>query len=303
MTATIRRVVSWLTGRGALKGPSVVLSRAARLLLKERGLRMVWEIGRSGRRSQLVGTAHFFPYRFRQALRERIRAADAVVLEGPLDEAARHKVVSAGSGRRGVSLYDALDAATLRKLQVTLRAAARPPSGSALLWELLHDGPASRLGNELRPLEPWMAFFHIWTELRTRDGWIYSMDLDAADIAADQSKDVRYLETIEEQIETLERVPLQRWVDFLRGADWDAYRRDYVRHYLDGDLAALTALARGFPTFCAPVIEQRDPVLLERLIPSLEQGNALVCVGILHCPGLIALLRARGYAVTRSPAA
>jgi hypothetical protein len=299
MTATIRRVVSWLKGCNALKQPPVVLSRAARLFSKERDLRMVWKVAKRGRHSVLAGTAHFFPYRFRQALREHIGAASTVVLEGPLDDAARRKVVSAGSGRRGASLYDALDAATLRKLEQALGAAARPPSGSALLWELLHGGPASRLSNELRPLEPWMAFFHIWTELRTRDGWIYSMDLDAARIAAGLGKDVRYLETIEEQIETLERVPLQRWVDFLKRADWDAYRRDYVRCFLEGDLAALTALAQGFPTFCAPVIEQRDPVLLERMLPFLERGNAAAFVGITHCRGLIALLQARGYRVTQ----
>src|SRR3970040_456024 len=144
-----------------------------------------------------------------------------------------------------------------------------------------------------------MAFVHIWTELRTRDGWIYSMDLDAARIAAGLGKDVRYLETIEEQIETLERVPLQRWVDFLKRADWDAYRRDYVRGFLEGDLAALTSRAQGFPTFCAPVIEQRDPVLLERMLPFLERGNAAAFVGITHCRGLIALLQARGYRVTQ----
>jgi uncharacterized protein YbaP (TraB family) len=144
-----------------------------------------------------------------------------------------------------------------------------------------------------------MAFFHIWTELRRRDGWLYSVDLDAARIAARMNKDVRYLETIEEQIETLGRVPLQRMVSFLRDVDWETYRGEYVRHYLAGDVTALMAIAREFPSFCKPVIEERDPVLLERMTPFLEHGNAIAVVGITHCPGLIALLRERGYQVTQ----
>lgn len=272
---------------------------AKRLFLKERELRMVWEVEKRGRRSVLVGTAHFFPYRFRAALRGHFRAAGTVVLEGPLDEAARHKVVAAGSVRHGASLYDALDAATVRKLDETLGASAPAASASRLYWDLLGDGAGDRLRIELRQLKPWMAFFHIWIELRRRDGWIYSMDLDAAGMASRMGKAVRYLETIEEQLETLERVPLQRMVEFLRKVDWDAYRRSYVRYYLDGDLAALTALAQVFPTFCRPVVEERDPVLLERMLPHLERGNAAACVGILHCRGLIALLRARGYAVAQ----
>ena len=47
---------------------------------------MVWEVGRGGRRSRLVGTAHFLPYRFRRAAARLIRVARSVVFEAPLDE-------------------------------------------------------------------------------------------------------------------------------------------------------------------------------------------------------------------------
>jgi hypothetical protein len=62
---------------------------AARFFRKERELRMAWELERRGRRSTLVGTAHFFPYRFRAALRGRIQRTDTVLLEGPLDDDSR----------------------------------------------------------------------------------------------------------------------------------------------------------------------------------------------------------------------
>lgn len=270
---------------------------AARLFARERDLRMVWAVERRDRRSVLVGAAHFFPYRFRSPLRAYVEAARVVVLEGPLDAAARSKVISAGSGRRGASLYDALSATTRHRIEELFDADASVSAASRLYWELLR-GRAEGHGAELRRLEPWMAFFHIWTELRRHDGWHYSMDLDIARLASDLGRNVRYLECIEEQIDALSRVPLQRFVNFLEQSDWEAYRQDYVRHYLRGDIDALTGLARTFPTFCDPVIRERDPVLAERMAPYLEQGGAVVCVGILHCRGLIALLKARGYAVT-----
>jgi uncharacterized protein YbaP (TraB family) len=274
---------------------------AARLFTRERDLRMAWEIGKGGRRSTLVGTAHFFPYRFRSALRVLIGAADTVLLEGPLDEDARRKVVAAGSTRRGASLHDALDAETLRRINALLAAPAAPAGAGAFIWSVLHGGAPPAPAADIRQLEPWMAFFHIWTEYRRRDGWIHSVDLDAAQVAAAMGKEVRTLEAIEEQIGTLGRVPLERFVVFLRTVDWETYRRDYVRHYLAGDLGALMAVARTFPTWCEPVIEERDPVLLERMRPFLERGNTIAFVGITHCPGLIALLRARGYAVVGPP--
>jgi len=274
-------------------------SWAARLFLKECDLRMVWDVEKHGQRSALVGTAHFFPYRFQAALRDRIGGAETVLLEGPLDEESRRKVVAAGSARRGASLYDALDAATIRRINEALAVPAPSTDRSPLYWPLLRGDTQDSWGEEIRRLEPWMAFFHIWTEYRRRDGWIYSVDLDAARIAAEMSKDVRFLETIEEQIETLGRIPLHRMVNFLKSVGWETYRRDYVRLYLEGDLTALMAMAQAFPTYCEPVIEERDPVLLERMMPFLERGNAIAFVGVTHCRGLIALLRARGYAVTR----
>lgn len=275
---------------------------AVRLFSKERELKMVWEVGKPGRHSVLVGTAHFFPYRFQAALRGRISDADTVLLEGPLDEASRQKVIAAGSARRGASLYDALDAQTIRKIDHALAASSPSFGASPLYWAVLRAGAQDTLGGEIRRLEPWMAFFHIWTEYRRRDGWIYSVDLDAARIASEMNKNVQFLETIEEQIETLGLIPLDRMVSFLKNVDWETYRRDYVRHYLEGDLGALMDMAQAFPTFCEPVIQERDPILVERMIPFLERGNAIAFVGIMHCRGLIALLHARGYAVTRSSA-
>jgi hypothetical protein len=46
------------------------------------------------------------------------------------------------------------------------------------------------------------------------------------------------------------------------------------------------------------VIEARDPVLLERMLPYLKRGKAIFFVGIMHCRELVTRLRSRGHAVS-----
>src|SRR5919109_1462695 len=117
------------------------------------------------------------------------------------------------------------------------------------------------------------------------------MDLDAAEIAADLGKQIRYLETIEEQIAALEAVPIERFFRFMNES-WSRYNAAYERHYLAGDLEALAAAAQAFPTYCEPVIGRRDPLLAERMASALEAGGACVVIGVAHCRGVLARLAA-----------
>src|SRR3972149_2841455 len=104
-----------------------------------------------------------------------------------------------------------------------------------------------------------MAFMHLWNRYRAPQGWTYSTDLDVVGIAADLGKDVHPLESIDEQIEALNGIPLERIVAFLADIDWDEYVRTYVKQYLAGDLEVLMATARAFPTFCESIVDRRDP--------------------------------------------
>lgn len=259
---------------------------------------MIWELHRRGRRSHLVGSVHFFPYHFRGSLRHHIGGAATVLLEGPLDEAAMRKVIESGRAEGRASLSDALDAATIRRINTALGVRAPLLSTFQLYRELLLGDAADHLGAELKGMKPWMAFLHLWNRYRAKDGWTYSMDLDAARIAAELNKEVHPLETIEEQIEALDGIPLDRIVSFLTNVEWKSYGRTYARRYLHGDLESLMATARVFPTFCESIVDRRDSVLFERMTPFLEQGGAVAFVGVLHCRGVTGLLRARGFEVT-----
>ena len=275
-----------------------MLSLARRLFSKERDLRMIWRVEKRGRRSHLVGAVHFFPYHFRGSLRRHIGAAATVLLEGPLDEGAMRKVIESGRGEQQASLSDALDAVTVRKINSAVGAAAAPLSSYQLWRELTLGDAADGLSLDLRGMKPWMAFLHIWNRYRAADGWTYSMDLDAARIAADLGKRAHPLETIEEQIEALNGIPVERILSFLRNVEWKGYGRTYSRHYLKGDLESVMETARVFPTFCESIVDRRDPILFERMNPFFEQGGAIAFIGVLHCRGVIALLRARGFEIT-----
>lgn len=268
------------------------------LLATERQLKTVWRVTRGRARSYLVGTAHFFPYRFHAALRRLIGQAETVLLEGPLDQESMRKVAEAGSkGDEGFSLDRVLDARTIARIQKGLERQTKSRLSSHALYRGMFDTEPDELG--VSGLRPWMAFFQIWTRYRERHGWKFTMDLDAFRIATGLGKEVRFLETIDEQIEALDGVPVERIVNFLRKIDeWKGYRRAYVRGYLRGELDGLMGIAREFPTFCESIIDRRDPVLYERMRRFLKRGNTVAFVGVVHCPGIRARLLEDGFVVT-----
>jgi uncharacterized protein YbaP (TraB family) len=269
------------------------------LFTRARELRTVWAVRKAGSQSYLAGTAHFFPYHFRRTLRGYLNRAGTILLEGPLDDKAMRRVVESGSATgAGRSLAEALDTATVLKINAEFGAPAPAFSGHPLYHEIFGSAPGSQLCVQIQGLKPWMGFFRIWTHYLQEHGWNFRMDVDALRAAADLGRPVQFLETIDEQIAALEGVPLARILEFLGAVNWTEYRREYVRHFLAGSLDALAATARVFPSFCESVLDRRDPILHERMRPHLERGNTIAFVGILHCPRIIGLLRADGYEVT-----
>ena len=259
---------------------------------------MVWEVERRGRRSiphsTLVGAAHFFPRHFRRDLRRLIAPARVVLLEGPLDEAATRKVLAAGRGLGGNAVYEEAKEA----IQARLGIYHAPLDVHRMLRDLIFGREERWLEDELRTLKPWAAFLGVWTRYRSREGWVHKLDLDAAQIAARLGKEVRYLETIEEQIAVLDAVPLERMLRFMH-ENWSAYCAAYERHYLAGELEPLIAAAQVFPTYCEPVIGRRDAVLAERMMQAFEAGGACAVVGVAHCPGVVERLAQEGFSSTR----
>jgi uncharacterized protein YbaP (TraB family) len=146
----------------------------------------------------------------------------------------------------------------------------------------------------------WMAFFSTWTSYLARQGWTQSVDLEAWQLAQDMGRSVRGMETLAEQIETLEGIPTPRIVNFLRQCErWGAYLKRNVRAYLKGDLDAMLGTSIEFPTRTELVIGRRDARFLERMRPFIEAGGCAVFVGSAHMLNLRHMLAAAGFSVRR----
>jgi uncharacterized protein YbaP (TraB family) len=126
------------------------------------------------------------------------------------------------------------------------------------------------------------------------------VDLEAFHLAHAMGKSVRTMESIAEQIETLESIPIPRIVNFFRQCRrWDAYARRNVRSYLKGDIDAMAGTSIEFPTRTEIVIGRRDANFLERMRPFLEQGRCAVFVGTAHMFNLRHMIAAAGFGIRR----
>ncbi len=275
-----------------------MVTRWRHLLSRERELKMIWAVEKGGRRSYLAGTAHFFPYHFGRSLRRYIARVETVLVEGPLDEGAASAVVEDGSrGGAEASLVDALDPETIKRITRELGGLSRSLGSHQMVRSLLGMDVDQLNWDEITGLKPWMAFFRIWSHSLRKNGWTHSMELDALKIAGAMGKRVCFLETIEEQLEALDNVPVERFVNFLRTVDWARSRRGHLESYLRGDLEGLLEWVQGFPTLCESIIGKRDPVLFERMTRFFAQGTTIALVGTAHCRGIKALLLEDGYTV------
>ncbi|MEK6690981.1 MAG: TraB/GumN family protein [Nitrospirota bacterium] len=280
--------------------------------LKEKDLRMIWEIlsaGSSGKedrksytshKSYLAGAAHFFPYSFKKSLTRYIENVDTVLLEGPLDENNMNRVVEQGTkGNTNPALEKALDDSTIKEINM-LEYNVTTSSYVGTYLQTFGRSHENSLFELVKNQRPWMAFFNIWFYYREKKGWRYKMDLDALKVAEKLGKEIHFLEKIEEQIEALNGIPVDRIANFLKKIDkWDWHTQRYVKYYLRGDIDGLLSGANDFPTYCESIIDKRDPILYERMKPFLEKGNTLAVVGITHIKGIRERLLADGFTMQK----
>ena len=268
-------------------------------LPRQRPFAMLWEIEKEGRRSWIGGTAHFFCYSFEPSFRKLFERVDTVLFEGPLDQASLDQVSEIGrSPESGCTrLINVLTEDDLGRLE---RVVIGPRGFWARVLGLQRPDPPD-VRYFLSETRHWMAFFSLWTSYLKRHGWDQSVDLEAWHLAHDMGKAVVGLETIAEQIEILESIPLSRVVRFFRLCDrWDGYIRRNERAYLKGDLNGMMGTSSEFPTRTEQVIHRRDVLFLERMKPFLEPGRCAIFVGTAHMLNLLPLLEGAGFMVRRS---
>lgn len=266
--------------------------------IREKKLRAVWKIERDGKESYLAGTAHFFPYRLQKSLRYYIQKTRRVLFEGPLDERSMACVIERGlEGGGAEAIYEAMDSQVIGKIKRIMALLLNEPKPLSLLLPL---GPANRdpLYHWFKERRPWLAFLQIWAQFLKSQGWKYSVDLEALKVATRLGREVFFLETIEEQVEALNGVPLERMINFLKKIEhWQDYASTHAQLYLQGNVEQMMSRISEFPTRCPSIVEDRDPVFFERMQNFLAEGGVIAFLGVSHMPGIKKMIRHQGYKV------
>jgi uncharacterized protein YbaP (TraB family) len=265
---------------------------------KQKDLKMIWKLQKNGKESHLVGTAHFFPYSFKNSLHTYLKNARMAMFEGPLDDDNMARVRDAGIDKENSNhLFDELDDKTIAGLTGALVPVCRTRH-SKYLSDFCKFNLEDTVFELVKGMKPWLAFFTLWSAYLKRKGWKYSVDLEGYDIAREFGKQILFLETIEEQIDVLQKISHDNIIYFLNQVDrWEVFAQEYVQCYLDGDLEKLKFTRVRFPSRHHTVINERDEIFYKRMRTELEQGDVVAFVGAPHIRGMSRLLLADGYQV------
>lgn len=257
---------------------------------EQRPYAMVWEVRKGDRRSFLGGTAHLFRYSFAKSFRKLFRQVDTVLFEGPLDSESLARVADEGS--HGGSLAGILTEGEIRRLERVVRG---PQGRLAHFCNMAWPHPAD-VRTILATHQPWSVFFTLYYAYLQRKGWDQSVDLEAWHIAHDMGCTVLCMESIDDQLASLQSIPKERILNFLRRPEtWHCHRRQSLQAYLAGDIQKLQGMGTEFPSRTERVISVRDEVFLHAMLPHFERGGAVALTGSAHLFRLRPMLRERGF--------
>jgi hypothetical protein len=266
---------------------------------REKPLRMLWRIEKDAKLSSIVGTAHFFPHSYRKAFTRLMRDASAVLFEGPLDRESMAVVARYGmEGEGAPSVLKALNPEVVKKINRRLSKAVEEPAGPATGLRMIRLSSPRFLDLYADGVRPWMALFATWSAFLRTKGWKNSMDLEAYTIAARLRKNVRFLETIDEQLAALDEIPFDRIAAFLNAfEEWDRYAERHLNLMVDGRYEEMISSTTMFPSRCQSIVDDRDPVLFDRMKQFVDEGRALAFVGTTHVMGITRMFETEGYRV------
>lgn len=165
---------------------------------------------------------------------------------------------------------------------------------------------------DLDKKKPWAIIMALGSPRKSQG--ILFLDLKLQKKAAMQFKPTYGLETMDEQLQVFDGLPIQDQIQLLREAlryqSRNKEQTDQLMNaYLNRDLAALAAVSDQYQSRAGPaydklmdrLLAKRNLRMLERMRPRLKEGGAFIAVGALHLPGrqgLLTLLENNGYRVS-----
>jgi uncharacterized protein len=271
------------------------------------GRSVFWRISRDGRPdSWLFGTMHSpdprvarLPDRVRTAfdgadtvLIENVDAMDPAKMARALVELRRYTLLEDGT-----TLDSLIDAKNVDRLREAVETRNMP-------WQVANL------------LQPWLVAAAITVpvcDLIARQKGEPVLDQVIGELAVSSAKDLKGLETIEEQFSAVEGIDRSFHIDALEetlmlGPLADDLMETTKQLYLEGNTAMMLPIVRqfapdtytghGYAEFRQRLVSQRNRVMAERAAESLADGGAFIAIGALHLPGedgLVSLLRERGF--------
>lgn len=188
--------------------------------------------------------------------------------------------------------------------------------------QLLKDGLKAKgiTLSAVSRMKPWMLMSMVSIpacEVARKGGGNLFLDKKIAKEAAAEGKQVKGLETLEEQANAINAIPLELHIKSLvealkLGPKMDDVFFTMTEVYLSGNIGIIQPMLKvvapdgtedqaGYAEFDELVITKRNQLMAERAAPIFAEGSAFVAVGAAHLPGeqgLIELLRRHGFTVT-----
>jgi uncharacterized protein YbaP (TraB family) len=288
------------TGLLVLSSLSWLIPGAVTTAVADERQGIYWQISQAGRQAGfLLGTIHSEDPRvvdFSESLIEELKSCQVFAME----------MVP--------------DLPTLKKLTEYMHY-PEPDRLQSLLGQQRYDRTMQALSGYQVPND-WKARMKVWAVMMTlsvpapQTGFF--MDLSLSLRAAGSGLDVIGLETLEQQLQFLEEMPLEYQLELLDHA-LDDYQRvgeihdEMVQVYLQDNLQALDDLSsEQFAVLDEKIssyfvdlgINARNHQMVKNALPKLAEGRVFIAVGALHLPGpegLIHMLRQAGYELQPLP--
>jgi uncharacterized protein len=270
----------------------------AQITAYDKGL--LWRVERVGAApSHLFGTVHLADKRattLPDEVRIQFDAAKSFAMEVGLDQSNVAALAARMMYRDGRDLPAVIGEALFRKIVPLTAALGLPPEITRLF-------------------KPWaMVLLLQMPQQNSAD----VLDFMLQRMAGEQGKALFYLETIDEQVAALDKMPDKEQLALLRHTvethhELDAKREEMLQAYLQRDLGLLWRISEAEvaqrpelrplkQVFDQRLLFDRNIRMAQRMQPQLKSGSAFIAVGAMHLygeRGLLALLAREGYRVTR----
>ena len=297
-----------LTGKFSKEENRKFLSRAKKI---KNGNARFWKVEKEGTKpSYLFGTMHVTDpeiVNLAPKVKTALENADRIVLE--LSEAAddNGKAIAAKlaaspdflTAKKGESFKDGLSRQEFHKLKTTFEN---------------HNLPFDLISNN-KPWFVWMTLSLPACEARREAYGYRALDVEIGQNAKKFGKPVIGLETVDEQLSAIEKLPLSFQArsieDYLDNPKFYAdmfytetqlYKQSRIGEILVLDTLFKTTISKKDQEIFKDILmTKRNLRMSERALPLIEQGNSFIAVGAAHMvddSGLVEQLRKHGYHVS-----